>query len=685
MSRTRTVRFLITLTLFVAPALVSAGPTTAPSAKLTFRLDSADPSIRSDAPFAIDCVLNSTSEDVLNGQLDFEFLEDNQVILRLHGEPFAVPNGKSAFRLVLPSLEARRNSAACAVRVAWHSAQGTIDLGSHDVLLPYKGKRQFLIGTPNLSRGPVGQLAGRLRLDAFRPEGSNSKRGDLVTIPTDIELRDLPAQAIALYPFDLLLLAEEGFSRLSARQLDAVADWIDQGGRAVIVPTGVLTAAHKQLLQRITSCERDAPIFALNQFGRLEGEPIGAPTPIVACRYGFGRALILRAMPAVKPDGTFRDIDEPSWTRAVCFVWNVRAEQTEIILKTRQWKSPPEPKYSTDLSPLQPLEFADANGLRHMLFPRAVRVMPFGVVVAILTLFLFAVAPGDYFLHGLLRRRWISWIAFPAICLVFTVATVWIAERFTGRADHRTEVVIVDLGADGKPRRTSRIEHVLTAETRPLSSDVRNGIFALTDVQPAAPLQPRGRRNVGTILNDDEIDLIALHSLSYGGTFPSAFTVTRLSRQWSPSMHRVTRIAADVAVPSIPWADLDALGLNSESGRSKLVQLLRDVLPECEVLLQNASRQFVSRPDDPSALRATTPEEWAAVMGALARRTDSGLFSIVSHVAPNGAGNLEDLAVADPPQPDEWLLHFATRQGEDRIVYRRIMRMKSPAQTEHHP
>ena len=84
-----------------------------------------------------------------------------------------------------------------------------------------------------------------------------------------------------------------------------------------------------------------------------------------------------------------------------------------------------------------------------------------------------------------------------------------------------------------------------------------------------------------------------------------------------------------------------------------------------------------------SELREYSPEGWADVMSALAWRTDSGLFSIVSHVAPNGAGNLEDLAVADPARPDEWLLQFATWQGDELIVYRRMMRPKSSLQTEH--
>jgi hypothetical protein len=687
-SRIQAVRLLVALALFACPTIAAAETPSVGRAPLGFRLDSANPAMRSDAPFAVNCILHSSFTDVVNGELDFEFVDDNEVCVRLHGDPIVVPNGESSFRLVLPPMHARRNLAAFSVRVTFQSTKGTLNLGTHDLLVPLKGRRQFLIACPSLGKGPVARLAGQLRLDEFRPAQTDLRRADLVTVPVDVELRDMPAQSIGLYPYDLLLLAEEGFSRLSARQLEAVAEWIDQGGRVVVVPSGVLTPAHKLFLEHITSHEPDAPVFVLDSFGHLQGGLTGSKRGWLTCRCGFGRALILPAMPQFNEDGTFRDIKQRDWTRAVCFVWNVRNDQTATILKTGTWRPLEDPKHGDDTSPLRPLEFARAAGLRQMLFPGEVRIMPFSVVVLILTLFLLAVAPGDYFLHGWLRRRWVSWMAFPLGCLLFTVGTVWIAGGYTGRADHRTELVIVDLGVDGKPRRTSRIEHVLTAETRPLSSEVHSGIFAVTDIQPAAPRRPKNPsyasgRSVPMVDDDDELDRFKpLQALDYAGTLPSQFTVSRLSPQWSPSMHRVTRPGADVTIPNVTWSDLDALDLEAATGRQTLLESLRGALPGCEVLLESASRRFVSRSEE-SELRESTPEGWAGVMSALAQRTDSGLFSIVSHVAPNGAGNLEDLAVADPARPDEWLLQFATRQGDELIVYRRMMRPKSSLQTEH--
>jgi hypothetical protein len=682
-SRIRVARFLIVLVLITSAGTTMAQARLPAGGKLTFRLGSAYPPMRSDAPFSVTCVFTSTFSEVLSGEIDLALVDDGVVCVQLTSDQVVVPQGESSFRLALPPVSARRNPAAFTLRAAFRSAKGLYNLGSHDLIVPLRGRRQFVIGAPGLNSEAVGRLATRLRLDAFRPSPADSSRSDLVSTPIDLDVWNLPTQSIGLYPYNLLLLAGDSFSRLSERQLDAVANWVEEGGCAVVVPTGVLTPSHQHFLVRMTSRETEAPLFALDQFGRLIDEPAGSRRRIRTCRCGFGRALILSAVPAFKNDGSFREITEPEWIRAVCFIWSVRDEQLQAILKTGIWNPPPEPKYHDDVSLLRPRKFSDSDGLRLMLFPRAVRVMPFGVVVALLTLFALAVGPGDYYLHGL-RLRWLRWLAFPTTCLSFTVATVWIAGRYTGRVDHRTSLSIVDLGLDGTPRRTSRIEHVVTAETRMLACDVRSGIFAWTDVQPGDLGNPSPDSRATTTYDDSALyGFEPIQKLTYTGTLPTNFTVTRLAPQWTPSMHRVTRPSADVSFPALDWSDLDALDLASEGGRKTLAERLRRAEPACELLLQNASQRFVCKSGDLFEPRDATSRGWAGILAALARRSDSGLFSIVSHVAPDGAGNLEDLSVSDVFQPDVWLLQCALHRGDDLIVCRRVMRRKSTTPTEH--
>ena len=49
-----------------------------------------------------------------------------------------------------------------------------------------------------------------------------------------------------------------------------------------------------------------------------------------------------------------------------------------------------------------------------------------------------------------------------------------------------------------------------------------------------------------------------------------------------------------------------------------------------------------------------------------------GLFSIMSQISPNGAGDFEDLSILDPEDPNQLLLVIVSRQGNDYVVFRRL-------------
>ncbi len=309
MSRLRAVSFLIALippvlvpcALIPCTLILGAGraeaadpPAPASGSRLTFRFQSANPPIRTGAPFSVDYAFNSTFTGVLTGELEIEFVEDDRVHLRLRTDPIAVASGKNSYHLLLPPTAARRDVSAFFVHVRFLSSKGVFDLGKHDLLVPMHDARQFLIAAPNLSRNTVARFAAQLRLDAFRPNDNNFRRADLLTLPIEVDLPNMPTQALGLYPFDLLLLADDGFSRLSARQLETISEWVEQGGRVVVVPTGVLTPAHTSFLERITSHAAAAGSFNLDPLGHLEIDEPGSKESILRCRFGFGRALVLR-------------------------------------------------------------------------------------------------------------------------------------------------------------------------------------------------------------------------------------------------------------------------------------------------------------------------------------------------------------------------------------------------------
>ncbi len=172
--------------------------------------------------------------------------------------------------------------------------------------------------------------------------------------------------------------------------------------------------------------------------------------------------------------------------------------------------------------------------------------------------------------------------------LLFTALTVWVAGYYSGNTDHRGALVIVDVGQAGRALRTSRLVHIITADTHPLTADIRDGLFAKTEIQPAQPtsLTPSPTDPI------DELPVRSEDDTTYEGLFPSAFTVTWSSRQWSPAMHRQTQAGSDIEVPKIDWAALDRLDLGTESGRFAAIDGLRRALPHCALLFANGKQDF---------------------------------------------------------------------------------------------
>ncbi len=499
--------------LGLEPALAAAQgrPFEKVPGKLEMRLKLPAPVMRNGAPFPLQIDFTSTFPDVIEGPLELTFYDEGILQLRFLTTPVVIAaDSSTAYSIQLPSLTCIRTPTEFQVSVVLQSARKTFDLGKHDLLISLRGTRQFVIAAPGLNEVDVGQLVRSLSLDDFRPRKLN--RQNFATYSTELDPHRILGDPMGLYPYDVVVLVGQHFSALSARQLETIGTWTESGGGLVVVPSGVLTDAHCRFLAKVTSL--DLGSFQIDALGRLSPLGPGDPNQLVSGNHGFGRILILRSIPSMSAKGAAapsegRDADGAEWIRAVTHLWNVRSDQVDSILKSGTWQmpDPPPPKpllpvtgaampkmlvrtdihYSpyADVGGLVTQPPAAANALRDMLFPADVRVVPFGIVIGLLASFLVVVAPGDYWILGWLRRRRFTWIVFPIVSLLFTAITVAIAGYYSGNTDHRNSLVIVDLARDGRALRTSRIIHVITADTHMLTADVRDGLFAKTDVQPA--------------------------------------------------------------------------------------------------------------------------------------------------------------------------------------------------------
>jgi hypothetical protein len=670
--------------------------------KLEMRLNSSHPVIRSGAPFALELLFESTFADLIEGTLELTFIDDDRIQMRFVTNPIVIPaDAKTTFRVQLPSMKSLRTPTEFQVYVVLDSTRRTFDLGSHDILIPLGGMRQFVIAAPGLNEVDVGALTRRLTMDEFRPQKLN--RQNFATFPVDFDPHRLLGDPIALYPYDVLVFVGKYFSSLSPRQLETLSHWTESGGGLVIVPTGALSDAHCRFLATLIGTEPAK--LQTDALGRLPQLGPQNPEWLTACRFGFGRALVLRSIPQFKANASSA-VSRSEWIRAAGFLWNARSAQVESIVQTGSWTipAPPPPKpaprqqnpllpaapkagspfattdlrYTSygDVGGLKPEEPAAADKLRDLLFPADVRVVPFGIVVGILASFLVVVAPLDYLLLGFLRRRRYTWVVFPCVSLAFTAVTVGVAGYYSGNTDHRGSLVIVDLGHDGRALRTSQIVHVITADSHKVTADIRDGLFAKTDVQPMQPNEAPGRDPL------DERPVRLDEGIVYEGLLPSAFRVTWPSRQWSPAMHRLTRAASDVEVPTLDqrnfdWAAVDRLDLATVEGRRQATERFRRALPDCSILFANYKTEVAVGFPATSQQRNDRFQDWPAVLASLGRRNDHSLLAILFAVSPNGAGDLEDLAVLDEADPATWLVHVAVIRDKDLIVFRHVARKRS--------
>ncbi len=245
--------------------------------KLEMRIKSSHPEIRSGAPFTLELEFESTFQDVvLEGPLELTFVDDDRIHLRVVTTPIALPpDSKTSLRVPLPSMACLRTQTEFKVRVVLNSTRRTFNLGTHDLLVPLKGMRQFVVAAPGLNEVDTGELARRLTLDEFRPK--NLSRQNFGTSLVELDAHRIQGDLIALYPYDVIVLAGQHFSSLSARQLETLATWTESGGGLVVVPTGVLGEAHVGLLAKLTG--RDRADFETDALGRLpqsgEHPPIG--------------------------------------------------------------------------------------------------------------------------------------------------------------------------------------------------------------------------------------------------------------------------------------------------------------------------------------------------------------------------------------------------------------------------
>ena len=683
---------------------------------------------RTQAPQTFEISLDCDVGKAYEGWLELKWYAGHALVHEFRSHEIALTSAGQRMRTTLPTIAVYSRSTNVTVYGRFLTERGAIDLGEVDTDLPLMTQRTAVVGAvqpqefvkAKFERG----ISDSLGLEQFNPYADG--QFDLLTYSTRATPEEMSMNAAGYAGFDLLVLEGDGFKRLRRGQMTAIGQWVMAGGSVVAAPSGELTAGHVEFLNRLTGlpatagAEGTRAVYALDERGRLVvDEPSPAAGRKLARYYaGLGRAVIVH-----RPLNASVDFAAPEWREAVTFVGTVRDAKRETIARTGVWDLPAPPPHV----PGAPSQFAPrrddlARSIRRILMPERIVGMPFAVVAVILSLFLLAVAPGDYFLLGRFNCRKYTWWLFAVISATFTVCTVIVAEWYMGRNDYRTALVFVDIceeeGEEGRPidavARTSRFEMQFVSTQRMVEKPLRNCLYAdLTDAADNLDSQPFQDRAFG-LSEADELDKsrIVTDLPVYEGAMPGSFTVHQQLRQWSPRITRETTLSDDRSLLSetrIEWSALPVSGLQSPDGRQKLYDALLAREPEAQIMLLNRAWGYdpghnaiptdggttleapLTEWTDPSAQPwrlhsgpvlggpAASPDSpiAALVLAAAARasiRAEEGLFKICSQVAPTGGQVLEDLALLDDSDPHQWLLIVAVRRDAGWLIFRKIFR-----------
>jgi hypothetical protein len=342
-------------------------------------------------------------------------------------------------------------------------------------------------------------------------------------------------------------------------------------------------------------------------------------------------------------------------------------------------------------SPFQQVRLAEMDSLSSILLPDNVQSIPLSVVIVILALFLIAIVPIDYYVLGYFNCRRFTWLLLPVMSFVFTGFTVLLGSAYLGSTDYRTSLEFVDLTNGNRVIRNSCFEMLFTATQKEVATELKQTLYAPVNLRRSPKMdEQNSARGLRTIdIDDVSFDTTnqpqESESPPSDGNMPASFTVRQKMGKWSPQWSRQTALQTERAIPQFDldyitttWQQSPELLANAEWQRS-LHKKIQTVLPDSTVLIFTQNQIHDLTPGEKIPLpngQIDSPKSKDQQLMELVRkacvRPAVGLFSIVSQISPNAAGDFEDLSIVDSDDANQLLLVIVTRQGNDYVVFRRL-------------
>ena len=607
---------LVSLLFLISLSAHAAGPLTAEIKPVALRA-------RAFAPEALDVKLTWSGSGLLEGALELSFPVADEGAPRFRSHDLALTSGAKEFRLMIPSTSSGGGGFSREVIARFVTKSAVLDLGRFDFGAQRGAERNFTICVtrPKLVRAP-GEFAlwQSLRLERFQPDAGSFRFGGASTLPVHVDPEEMPATVLAYTAYDLVLLEGAALAQLREKQLAALSRWVLAGGSLCVIASSPLDAAQRNSLIEFLAADPRASDLEFDPEGRALVKAEGGA---LLARSGFGRLVVAQASPQSEAEA-----EAVPWKRAVTFLWKFREEQAQAAMEAARWAVA-----ENDREPWRRANLRQQ--LAGIISPKNVRILPYPVMLLLLTAFVLVIGPADWLILGRFRLRRLTWIVFPLAALAFTALTVFLAGRYMGRSNHRSMLTITDLGHDGRVLRETRFEMIFPASNQEVTTEVQNALFA----------------------GDCEGNRAKLAQGSCEGVFPARYLVRQSLSQWSPQLNRLTSLEGGEDHSGLDWRKLRPAELTI---RNALERVGGDQSWEIYKLHDG---EFTSFRDDVSRRE---------LVRSLCLPKTFGWLAVCSQISPNGADDFEDLALAGENDTNISATIVARREGENFHIYRHL-------------
>lgn len=621
--------------------LVSLLPNVA-SGKDALRINVSTPNngrVRSHAGLPIQIEVDWKDERLLEGYVEITFrysssngMYPSETFYTYRTPELALSFGKRNLSALLPTARVRKSNGLLTYSLKFVAPDRTIDFGNANTLIaPSLAKPRLLIGVvlgdtlvpeerthfvevlkfDSVLRIPtksndIPLIAGTVNPPKGRLDHSLS---ELMTQTQRIDVRDLEKSAERLCVYDLLIIADGAFARVSEKQLDALSTWIEAGGCALIEVTGNgYSRGHLEFFNGLSSTDGSAEAsFLRTERGGIEMLLDGRSDPVwnnVAAGFSSGLGRVVVANQPLNDVFNSAKGSQRFVASVGEYLWNRR--QVALLQRVDESNG-----------------FVNLTTLSSALTPANVQSVPASRVIVMLVIFLLAISVGDYFLLGLIGKRMWTWVLFPLISLGFTGYTVYMARHYVGSSDFTSAITIIDTSPDNRILRTNRIEMLFTAAERTSEMPLRNSTFARLsgELMPPMPSKLSEVNNWGTGRNPTVQSSPVVHAPPVCiGSVPGSYKIERQMRKWTPQISRYMTLGAKTEnpVPEFSWGVEDWSSWQFESWSDKLLE----EFPAAQVA--------VIAPGN-----STVPKVGGAMIDELAKKRWASVWSVVGHVSVN--------------------------------------------------